>query len=120
MHLNNRPVYFVKGSRRKAAYYTVHMRELIADGWTQEQEISSQPEAIAPEHVASTVPESLEEAIPFESTEEELIEEEEQVKGIDQMTKAELIVFAQSKGVEFKQYATKSDIIEACLAAQNG
>ena len=35
-HLEKLPTYFVRGDERRAAYYTIQARELLADGWTEE------------------------------------------------------------------------------------
>lgn len=128
MHLGNYPLYFVKGARRKAAYYTVQVRELLADGWTEEQATepaASEQLAVVPEQLIAVAPEQsveIEPEQPVAAVEPEPVttELEQSDKGLGEMTKAELVAYAEANGVEFKQYATKSEIIEACLAAQNG
>lgn len=122
MHLNNRPVYFVKGSSRKAAYYTVQARELIASGWTEEPQANQVPipealKQVIQEIASKPQEETVQQANPVEP---EQAVSEEQPKKLDEMTKAELVAHAESQGVEFKQYSTKSEILEACVAAQNG
>lgn len=122
MHLNNRPVYFTKGSRRTAAYYTVQVRELLADGWTQEQ-----PEApsLPVESTDVAVEQPAEAAYQEQSVEAAYQEQQdpgsdEPTKELGDMTKAELIAYAEANGIEFRPYATKSEILEACQAVQNG
>ena len=50
----------------------------------------------------------------------EMDEQQEPEKGLDEMTKAELIAYAEGNDIQFKPYATKSEILEACQAAENG
>lgn len=38
MYLRQRPTYYVKGSERFAAHYTVQARDLEAQGWVKEEE----------------------------------------------------------------------------------
>jgi hypothetical protein len=113
MHLNNRPVYFTKGSRRTAAYYTVQVRELLADGWTQEQ-----PQI--PDLPVESTDVAAEQPVETAYQEQQDPESDEPAKELGDMTKAELIAYAEANGIEFKQYATKSEILEACQATQNG
>lgn len=121
MHLRNRPIYFVNGTRRKAAYYTVQARELIASGWTEE---SSTDQISIPtelkEAIQEIASEPQEDAAQLNPVEPEEAVVEAQPKNLDEMTKAELVAYAEGQGVQFKPYSTKSEIIEACLVAQNG
>ena len=43
MYLRQRPTYYVKGSERCAAYYTVQARDLEAQGWIQEEDAKPAP-----------------------------------------------------------------------------
>jgi hypothetical protein len=101
MHLKNCPVYFVKDGQRQAVYYTVDARQLTEDGWTIEQEEEQTLEPAAVE--APKAPEVV--------TEEDLL---------DEMTRAELIDFAEANGIEFKSSASKADILEACKEFADG
>jgi hypothetical protein len=98
MHLKNCPVYFVKDGQRQAVYYSVDARQLTEDGWTVEQE-----EEQALEPVVAKAPEAVAEEDP-----------------LDEMTRAELIDFAESNGIEFKSSASKADILEACKEFADG
>jgi hypothetical protein len=92
MHLKKRPVYFTKDGERQAVYYTVDARQLTEAGWIieQEEEETLEPTVVeAPETVAEEDP-------------------------LDEMTRAELIDFAEANGIEFKSSASKADILEAC------
>jgi hypothetical protein len=115
MHLKKLPTYFVKGDQRKAVYHTVLARELQAAGWKVEgEEQASKPKTVAPAPVAA--PEVVEEAPePIEAV-SELAED----VNLDEMTRAELVVFAEKNDIEFKSYASKAEILEACKEFVNG
>lgn len=99
MHLKKLPTYFTKGDERTAVYHTVHARELRAEGWVEDT-------AAAPE-------------APAEEAVEEVTEAAEEVD-LEGMTRAELIAFAQENEVEFKAYASKAEILEACKEFVDG
>lgn len=101
MHLKNRPTYFVKNGIRKPVYYSVDARQLIDNGWIEEgSSVTPEPAKEA----SVTMPEPKEEAAPEPVAEVNL----------EDMTRAELVKFAEANDVEFKSYGTKSEILEAC------
>jgi hypothetical protein len=112
MHLKNRPTYFVKNGIRKPVYYSVDARQLIENGWAVEGsvaeaapvKIAESPVAIADPKPADIKPEAEPEAEP----------------DLDSMTRAELVQFAEANDVEFKSYASKAEILEACKEYVNG
>jgi hypothetical protein len=114
MHLKNRPTYFVKNGVRKPVYYTVDARQLIENGWTEEGG-SAVPEPVKVTGVAIpiTSPE------PAKAKENEATEPKTEVD-LDGMTRAELVEFAESNDIEFKSYASKAEILEACKEFANG
>lgn len=95
MYLNNAPVKFIKGDEVRNVYHTVEADELMDDGWLPESE--SEPES-----------------------EQQLEEEEPQGKELTEMTKNELIEYASLNDIVINQYSNKSEILEACLEADNG
>ena len=108
-HLEKLPTYFVKGDERRAAYYSVTARELLAAGFTPEdgevvirEPIKEQPEIVV--EAGTTAYDST------DAPQEPQAEEDD----LDGMNKAELIDWAADHGVEVKPYATKSSILEAC------
>ena len=114
MHLKNRPTYFVKDGKRKAVFYTVYARELTEAGWVPEQEAS----VVAVQEVEATKePEPAKVEAPIE---EPAPTEEATTVNLDDMTRAELVEFAEANNIEFKSYASKSDILEACKGFVNG
>jgi hypothetical protein len=98
MHLKKLPTYFTKGDQRIAVYHTVHARELRAEGWTEE---------------TATAPEAPAEAV------EDAVDDVDEVD-LEGMTRAELIAFAQENEIEFKAYASKAEILEACKEFVDG
>lgn len=107
MHLKNRPTYFIKNGVRKPVYYSVDARQLVDNGWVEEGGFVA-PE---PTKVASTA---------TSEPEEEVAPELVVQVNFDDMTRAELIQFAEANDVEFKSYASKSEILEACKESANG
>ena len=107
-HLKKLPTYFVKGDKRRAAYYTIQARELRKDGYVEEGEKAA-PRAPKP------MPEIVVEvaAEPYDSTEsltEPLAEEE----ALEDMTKAELLDWALNKGHDLKNNDPKAEIFAQC------
>lgn len=112
MHLKNRPTYFVKNGIRKPVYYSVDARQLVDTGWVEE---GSAAEAAPAKTVESPV--AITDPKPADTDTEVELESE---PDLDAMTRAELIQFAEANGVEFKSYASKSEILEACKESVNG
>lgn len=107
MHLKNRPTYFVKNGVRKPVYYTVDARQLIENGWIKEGSSAAAPVKVTGVAIPITSPEPA-------VNESEAVAEPKSEVDLDSMTRAELITFAESNGVEFKSYASKAEILEAC------
>ena len=63
-HLKKLPTYFVKGDKRRAAYYTIQARELRAKGYVEEGEkaVAAKPIERQPEIVVEAA------AAPYDST----------------------------------------------------
>lgn len=108
-HLEKLPTYFTKGDQRRAAYYSIQARELIAAGWTVEggevavrEPIEKQPEILV--EAGTTAYDSV------EAEQEPQAEEGD----LDGMNKAELLEWAADHDIEVKPYAAKSVILEAC------
>lgn len=111
MHLKKLPTYFVKGDQRKAVYYTVLARELQAAGWAPETgEQVTEPKTVSPATVA--VQEAPAQVEPVAEVKEEA--------NLDEMTRAELITFAEENNIEFKSYGSKAEILEACKEFVDG
>lgn len=106
-HLAKLPTYFVKGEERRAAYYTIQARELIAEGFVEEGEKAE----AAP--VSKPVPEILVEA-GVDAFDTDSIKAEEADDDLEFMTKAELLDFAMEHGVDLKNNLPKAEILEAC------
>lgn len=106
-HLDKLPTWFVKGDERKAAFYTVDVRELRAAGWTEE----GQKAAPAPQ--SKPLPEIVNEvgAEPFDSTESLT---EPLGESLEEMTKAELLDWALEHGHDLPNNDRKSEIFAAC------
>lgn len=112
MHLKKLPTYFVKGDQRKAVYHTVLARELHAAGWAPEAgEQVAEPKTVSPATVA--VQEAPTQAEPVAEVKKEEV-------NLDEMTRAELITFAEENDIEFKSYASKAEILEACKEFVDG
>lgn len=114
MHLKNRPTYFVKDGKRKAVFYTVNARELTEAGWVPEEEapvVAVQEVEVTKETEPVKVEEPIVEPAPTE---------EAATANLDDMTRAELVEFAEANNIEFKSYASKADILEACKGFVNG
>ncbi len=115
MHLKKLPTFFVKGDQRKAVYHTVQARELEAAGWKIEgKDRTAEPSTPAP--VVAPVPAPAQQ--PVEALEPVAVEEAK--ANLDDMTRAELVEFAEANRIEFKSYSSKADILEACKEFANG
>lgn len=121
MHLKKLPTYYVKGDDRRAAYYTIQARELIADGYVEEG-----VEAGSPEATAIKTPEPLERqpeivveagADAFDST-DSLTEPMAAENALEEMTKAELLDYAMEHGHDLKNALPKAEIFKLCKEIQ--
>jgi len=108
-HLKKLPTYFVKGEERRAAYYTVQVRELRKAGWVEEGEkavakkpIERQPEILV--EAGGSAYDSM------ESLQEPMGEEGK----LEDMTKAELLDWALERGHDLKNASPKSEIFAQC------
>lgn len=109
MHLRKLPTWFVKGSERRAAYYTIQARELRDAGFVEEGEkaavqkpIEKQPEIIV--EAGGTA---------YDST-DSLQEPQSDGETIEEMTKAELLDWALEKGHDLKNASPKAEIFAKC------
>ena len=113
-HLKKLPTWFIKeGERRRAAYFTVQVRELRALGYVEE-EAKAEPHKPAPR-----LPEIVVEAgaEPFDST-ESLTEPMADEESLDEMTKAELLDWAMDHGHDLPNNDKKAEILAACKAIE--
>ena len=112
-HLKKLPTYFVKGDKRRAAYYTIQARELRDRGYLEEGEKAQAAKPI------ERLPEIVNEvgAEPFDST-ESLTEPLADNEDLDSMTKAELLDYAMDRGVDLPNNDLKSQILSACKELQ--
>lgn len=108
-HLKKLPTYFVKGSERRAAFYTVQARELLQAGYVEEgakaevrQAIKAQPEILV--EAGTTA---------YDST-DALQEPQAEEDDLDGMTKAELLDWALEQGYDLKNTIPKADILKQC------
>ena len=108
-HLDKLPTWFVKGDKRKAAYYTIQARELRAEGFVEEGEKA------APAKPLERLPEIVNEvgAEPYDST-ESLTEPMADEDDLDGMTKAELLDWALEHGEDLPNNNLKAEILAAC------
>ena len=110
-HLSKLPTYFVKGSERRAAFYTITARELREAGFVEEG-----PQAIpAPE--APKVPEQP--VVAGGDAFEDLMADEYKSE-LDSMTKAELLEWAMDRGFDLKNALPKAEILEMCKHIEDG
>ena len=109
-HLKKLPTYFVKGDKRRAAYYTIQARELRTKGYVEEGE-----KAEAVNLIEKRQPEIVVEAgaEPYDST-ESLTEPMAEKEDLDSMTKAELLDYALDHGVDLPNNDLKAEILKAC------
>jgi hypothetical protein len=105
-HLEKLPTWFVKGDQRRAAYYTINARELIADGWTEEGEKAAP--APAPKPQPEILVEAGQDAFDDDSIKEPLGER------LEEMTKAELLDWALDQGHDLKNALPKAEIFKLC------
>jgi len=108
-HLKKLPTYFVKGDKRRAAYYTIQARELRERGYVEEGEkaVAAKPIERQPEIVVEAGAE------PFDST-ESLTEPLAEGSDLDSMTKAELLGWALDRGHDLPNNDLKAEILAAC------
>lgn len=104
-HLSKLPTYFVKGSDRRAVYFTVQARELLAEGFVEEGE-KAQP--------APTAPKVPEQPVVAGGDAFEDLMADELKEDLDSMTKAELLEWAFNQGHDLKDALPKSEILKAC------
>jgi hypothetical protein len=109
-HLRKLPTYFVKGDERRAAYYTIQARELIADGFAEE---GAEPGKKIEAHEPKPVPETLVE-VGIDAYEPDAIKDEGSDTNLEEMTKAELLEFAMERGVDLPNNDRKADILAEC------
>ena len=114
MHLKKCPTFFVKNGVRKRVYYSVDARQMIENGWVEDKIMAEAAPA-----KAADIPVAIADPKPAE-IETEVAPELEASPDLDSMTRAELIQFAEANGIEFKSYASKSEILEACKGYANG
>ena len=114
-HLKKLPTYFVKGDKRRAAYYTIQARELSSKGYVEEDGKKAEPMDLLDKRQPEIVNEVG--AEPYDSTEsltEPMAEEED----LDSMTKAELLDYALERGVDLPNNGLKAEILAACKEIQ--
>ena len=106
-HLKKLPTYFVKGDKRRAAYYTIQARELREAGYTEEGEkaVAYKPVERQPEIVNEVGAE------PYDSTESLT---EPMAESLEEMTKAELLDWALERGHDLPNNDLKAEIFAAC------
>lgn len=109
-HLKKMPTYFVKGDERRAAYYTVQARELITDGFVEEDAGAGREIEV---HRPKPVPETLVEA-GVDAYEPDAVKDEGSDVNLEEMTKAELLEFAVEHGVDLPSNERKADILAEC------
>jgi hypothetical protein len=106
MHLRNRPVYYCKDGQRTPVYYTVDARDLENQGWVREE---AEAPAAEPEFEKVT----LEVKVPAEP-------EAEESPDFELMTRADLLKYAEERGVDLRNNASKAELLEACKQIGNG
>ena len=108
-HLKKMTTYYVKDGVRKAAYYTIQARELMAKGFIEEGETKAKkPVAYEPKPVPEVVVEAGADAFEMETKLE--VEEE----ALEEMTKAELLDWAMDRGHDLKNALPKAEIFKLC------
>ena len=110
-HLKKLPTYFVKGDKRRAAYYTIQARELREAGYVEEGAKATvhKPAERQPEIVVEVGAE------PYDSTESLT---EPMGESLEEMTKAELLDWALKHGVDLPNNDRKAEIFAACKEIQ--
>jgi hypothetical protein len=114
-HLKKLPTYFVKGDKRRAAYYTIQARELRAKGYVEEDGKKAEPMDLLDKRQPEIVNEVG--AEPYDST-ESLTEPMAEKEDLDSMTKAELLGYAMDHGVDLPNNDLKAEILAACKEIQ--
>ena len=109
-HLKKMPTYFVKGDKRRAAYYTIQARELMAKGYVEEGAESTKKIEV---HEPRPVPETLVE-VGVDAFEPEAVKDEGSEDNLEEMTKAELLEFALERGLDLPSNDRKADILAEC------
>ena len=112
MYLRNAPVFFEKDGQVRAVYHTVTADELTILGWTRQEKTDIGQEQL----VVSVEENSASEVMESEPKPEP---EPETVSLLD-MTKNQLIDYAAANDIVINPYATKSEVLSACLEASNG
>lgn len=107
-HLKKLPTYFIKGDERRAAYYTIDARELLAEGFTEEGEkaVAAKRQERQPEIVV----EAGTDAYDDDSLKEPMADED----ALEEMTKAELLDWAMDHGHDLKNALPKAEIFALC------
>jgi len=113
-HLNKLPTWFIKGGKRKAAYYTIQAREFRAEGYVEEGEkaVAAKPLERLPEIVNEVGAE------PYDST-ESLTEPVAKKGDLDSMTKAELLDWALDHGEDLPSNDLKAEVLAKCKKIQS-
>jgi hypothetical protein len=109
-HLKKLPTYFVKDGVRRAAYYTIQARELMAKGYVEEGAEPSKPIEV---HEPKPAPETLVE-VGLDAFDTESIKDEGSEDSLEEMTKTELLAFAMERGVDLPNNDRKADILAEC------
>lgn len=104
-HLRKLPTYFTKGEERRGVFFTIQARELIADGWVEEDE---KAERIRPQKLPEVAVEVGGSAFDMENK----LEEASEV--LEEMTKSELLDWAEKRNIEVKSSAPKYEILKSC------
>lgn len=112
MHLPGYPVYFVKGSKRRAVYYTAEARDLKALGW-QEEEYAKAPE-VAPAPLPAVAKKEAVKPEVVEVTIENEVASDGETPDFEFMTKPELLAYALERGVDLPNNSLKAELVEAC------
>lgn len=132
MHLRNFPQYFVKEGKRRPVYYTGDARDLIARGWKPEVKetkstvkktsITEQISESATELLQAQAPVQVEEPkeapaqapLPFDIVDDDINPLSTFGPDFDSFTKAELLEYALSRGVDLRNNAPKAEILAEC------
>lgn len=123
MHLRGYPKYYVKDGKRRPVYYTADARDLVATGWTPEEEKSAKLE----KPVAAPAPKKK--PAPVEKIEIEVVEDiapeseskaTESLPDFEFMTKPELLEYAMDRGVDLPNNALKAELVKACRNLADG
>lgn len=102
MHLKDYPHYYVKGSERRAVYFTGEARDLRSQGWEPEKEVPVEPELVSVE------PERIEVDVVLDAP------EPQDLPSFEFMTKAELLSYAMDRGVDLPNNMLKAEVIAEC------